>query len=97
MTWYLGISGALHGILAAAAFVRIRRRDFAGWLLVGLLLAKLAHEQTHGPLPFAGDMPVVVDAHLYGALGGLAAAVLLDFSCLAAPAGAAAVRRGRAG
>jgi rhomboid family GlyGly-CTERM serine protease len=85
VTWYLGISGALHGVLAAAAFVRVRRRDFEGWLLSGLLLAKLAYEQIHGPLPFSGDMPVVVDAHLYGALGGLAAAVLLDLSRVTVP------------
>lgn len=51
-----------------------------------MLLVKLAYEQIHGPLPFAGDMPVVVDAHLYGALGGLAAAVLLSLAGMAAPA-----------
>lgn len=95
--WYLGISGVLHGVLAAAAFVRLRRRDLEGWLLLGLLLAKLAYEQTHGAMPFAGDMPVIVDAHLYGALGGLAAAILLDVSGMAAPVGAGAVRRGRPG
>lgn len=43
-----------------------------------LLAAKLGVEQLQGPLPFAGKgVPVVVDAHLYGALGGLAAAALL--------------------
>lgn len=77
VTWYLGLSGVLHGVLAAAAFVRLRRRDLEGWILAGLLLAKLAYEQIHGAMPFAGDMPVIVDAHLYGALGGLAAAIAL--------------------
>ena len=92
--WYLGISGVLHGLLAAAAFVRLRRRDLEGWLLAGLLLAKLAYEQLHGALPFAGDMPVIVDAHLYGALGGLAAAIVLALSRVA---GRPAVPRSRAG
>ena len=42
-----------------------------------LLVGKLAWEQWHGALPLSGDMPVVVDAHLYGAIGGaLAGAVL---------------------
>lgn len=94
--WYLGVSGVLHGALAAGAFVRLRTGDFEGWLLAGLLLAKLAYEQTHGALPFAGAMPVIVDAHLYGALGGLTAGVLLDLSGVTSP-GSAAARRGRAG
>lgn len=95
--WYLGVSGVLHGVLAAAAFIRLRRGDFEGWLLAGLLLAKLAYEQIHGALPFAGDMPVIVDAHLYGALGGLAAAILLDLLGLDARSRVPAGKRGRAG
>jgi rhomboid family GlyGly-CTERM serine protease len=96
IAWYVGISGVLHGVLAAAVFVRLRRGDLEGWLLAGLLLAKIAYEQIHGPLPFAGDMPVVVDAHLYGALGGLAAALALGLSDKAALARAAAPSRARA-
>jgi rhomboid family GlyGly-CTERM serine protease len=88
IVWYLGLSGVLHGVLAAGAFVRIRRGDPEGWVLAGLLLAKVTYEQMHGQMPFAGDMPVVVDAHLYGVVGGLAAAILLAL----APAG----RRGSA-
>lgn len=80
VVWYLGISGVLHGALAAGAFARLRRGDVEGWLLAGLLLAKLAYEQIHGAMSFSGDMPVIVDAHLYGTLGGLAAAILLDLS-----------------
>lgn len=68
----------LHGALAAGAFVLLRRGDVEGWLLAGLLLAKHAYEQIHGAMRFSGDMPVIVDAHLYGTLGGLAAAILLD-------------------
>jgi len=96
IAWYVGISGVLHGVLAAAALVRLHRGEPEGWLLAGLLLAKIAYEQIHGPMPFAGDMPVVVDAHLYGALGGLAAALALELSDKAALARAAALRRARA-
>ncbi len=71
--WYLGISGALDCLWATGALELVRRRDRFGWLLMALLLIKLAYEQTWGPLPFsvAGTGgAVIVDAHLYGALGG---------------------------
>lgn len=78
ITWYVGASGALHGMMAAGVLSYIHRRDPQRWIMAALLAAKLAVEQLHGPLPFAGKgVPVVVDAHLYGALGGLAAAALL--------------------
>ncbi|MGE0581689.1 MAG: rhombosortase [Steroidobacteraceae bacterium] len=74
--WYVGASGWLHGVMAAGTLAHVRRRDPAGWILAAFLAAKLAIEQ-QGALPLAGDMPVVVQAHLYGALGGLAAALCL--------------------
>lgn len=92
--WYLGASGVLHGAAAAAAFVRCRRGDLEGWVLAALLIAKLAYEQIHGAMPFDGGMPVVVDAHLYAALGGLAAAILLDFHGIAAKTREGLARRG---
>lgn len=79
VAWYLGISGVLHGVLAAAVVARLRRGELEGWALAGVLLAKLTYEQIHGAMPFDGGMPVVVDAHLYGALAGMAAAVALQF------------------
>jgi rhomboid family GlyGly-CTERM serine protease len=76
--WYVGSSGALHGVLAAGTLAHLRRGDFDGWILAVFLVAKLAYEQWSGALPFAGGtMPVIVDAHLYGALGGLAAAAAM--------------------
>jgi len=74
--WYVGASGWLHGVLAAGAWVHLRRGDADRWLLVALLIAKLLMEQ-RAALPFSGDMPVIVEAHLYGAVGGLAAAICL--------------------
>ena len=41
------------------------------------------------------DLPVVLEAHFHGALGGLAAALLLDLSAELAPAQATVVTRGR--
>jgi rhomboid family GlyGly-CTERM serine protease len=78
LEWYVGLSGVLHGALAAGAI---------GWwsheskplaaALTAVLVGKLAWEQWHGALPLSGDMPVVVDAHLYGAIGGALAGALL--------------------
>ena len=76
--WYVGSSGALHGVMAAGTLAHIRRRDLDGWVLAVFLAAKLSYEQWSGALPFSeGGAGVVVNAHLYGALGGLAVASFL--------------------
>jgi rhomboid family GlyGly-CTERM serine protease len=76
--WYVGMSGVLHGALAAGAVSWWRHESKPLALgLIAVLLGKLAWEQWHGALPLSGDMPVVVDAHLYGALGGALAAAWL--------------------
>jgi rhomboid family GlyGly-CTERM serine protease len=78
LEWYVGASGLLHGVMAAGTVAHLRRGDPDGWLLAGFLVLKLVWEQTHGPLPFSGPgTPVVVDAHLYGALAGGLCAVAL--------------------
>lgn len=78
LDWYVGYSGVLHGILAAGAIAWWRRGPAAMALaLSAVLIGKLAWEQWQGALPLSGELPVVVDAHLYGALGGAAAASIL--------------------
>ena len=76
--WYVGSSGALHGALAAGVVAHVRNGERHGWLLAGLLAAKLLYEQAVGALPFSGSDPVVVDAHLYGVAGGAAVAAFLS-------------------
>ncbi|HXN09847.1 MAG TPA: rhombosortase [Steroidobacteraceae bacterium] len=71
--WYLGASGVLHGALAAGAVAWYRRGDGMGAGLVVLLVAKLIYEQLHGTSVLGPGLPLVPEAHLYGALGGLAA------------------------
>jgi rhomboid family GlyGly-CTERM serine protease len=75
--WYVGSSGVLHGAMAAGALAHLRTGAWDGWLLAGLLVAKLLYEQAVGALPFSGHDPVVVDAHLYGVAGGAAVAAFL--------------------
>lgn len=76
VSWYVGASGWLHGVMAAGTLAHLRRGDLDGWILAAFLAAKLASEQW-GPLPFAGGAPVIVQAHLFGAIGGLVAAACL--------------------
>jgi rhomboid family GlyGly-CTERM serine protease len=78
IAWYVGSSGALHGIMAAGTLAHLRRRDMDGWILAVFIVLKLAYEQSAGALPFS-DSPsgVVVDAHLFGTLGGACIAVCL--------------------
>jgi rhomboid family GlyGly-CTERM serine protease len=77
--WYLGLSGVLHGGWAAAAVFAWRRRRLEALVTGALLAAKLVAERAFGPLSGALDasLPVIVAAHLYGALGGAAAALAL--------------------
>lgn len=73
--WYVGLSGVLHGLLAAGALALLGESAALG-IGIGIgLVAKLAWEQLAGPLPFSESStggPVIVDAHLYGAAGGAA-------------------------
>jgi len=77
IAWYVGSSGLLHGVMAAGTLAHVRRRDLDGWVLAVFLIVKLGYEQWSGQLPFAEGSVVVVDAHLYGALGGAAVACWL--------------------
>jgi rhomboid family GlyGly-CTERM serine protease len=78
LEWYVGLSGVLHALLAAGAIAWWRHESKPLALaLSAILVGKLLWEQTHGALPLSGDLPVVVNAHLYGALGGVLAGLVL--------------------
>jgi len=74
LEWYVGFSGVLHGLMAAGLVVWLRTsRDVITWIVTGLFAAKLAWEHFAGPLPFTAaslELPVVHEAHTYGAIGG---------------------------
>jgi len=74
--WYVGLSGVLHGFVAAGALALLLRRETLGAVLGLGLAAKLLFEQLVGPVPFTAQSvggPVVVAAHLYGTVGALLA------------------------
>jgi rhomboid family GlyGly-CTERM serine protease len=80
LDWYVGLSGVLHGVMAAGTLAHLRRREPDAWILVVFLIGKLAYEQLIGVMPYSmksAGGPVVVDAHLYGAIGALIVAVPL--------------------
>ncbi|HEY4213554.1 MAG TPA: rhombosortase [Steroidobacteraceae bacterium] len=78
IAWYVGSSGAMHGVMTAGTLAHVKRRDLDGWVLAVFIIVKLIYEQTAGALPFSDTGPgVVVDAHLYGAIGGLLVASFL--------------------
>ncbi len=80
LDWYVGLSGVLHALFAAGAIREAAAGERGGrWLLAALAL-KLVWEQWLGPLPMTAASaggPVVVNAHLYGALGGALACGLI--------------------
>jgi rhomboid family GlyGly-CTERM serine protease len=80
LQWYVGASGALHGVMTAGTIAHLRRRDLDGWILAIFIVGKLAYEQFAGALPFAGTANTIVDAHLYGAIGGVVLGLLLKSS-----------------
>lgn len=76
LQWYVGASALLHGLFACGIIAMIRHRETSGWAAAAVLVIKIAWEQWQGPLPFTPG-PVVTDSHLYGAIGGLLAGVLM--------------------
>lgn len=74
LDYYAGLSGALHGLLVAGVLITLRQTPWMNSLALAVVVFKIVQEQlpgydtSHSLLP----VPVAVDAHLYGALTGLA-------------------------
>lgn len=80
LSWYVGLSGVLHGLLVVGAVAGLPSARGESLFLLAAVALKLLFEQFAGPLPGSAESaggPVVVDAHLYGAVGGLIAAIPL--------------------
>lgn len=80
LAWYVGLSGALHGLLVLGALAALKaERRMALLVLAGIAL-KLGWEQYSGGDTGTAALvggAVIVNAHLYGALGGMLCAPLL--------------------
>lgn len=81
LIWYVGLSGLLHGLFIAGG-LRLMATEFKfSLLLLVAIVGKLAYEQIMGSLPGTSEMsggPVVVNSHLFGAIGGAASYLLLS-------------------
>lgn len=77
VTNYVGASGALHGVMTAGTLAHLRRGDLDGRILAVFIVVKLGWEQFAGALPFSSSGNTIVDAHLYGAVGGFVLAIFL--------------------
>lgn len=78
---YVGLSGVLHGLFVYGAMREARVYPASGYALLALLAAKLLWEYMNGALPGSEALTfgrVITDAHLYGAIGGLFAALSLS-------------------
>ncbi len=78
--WYVGFSGTLHGLIIAGSLADLKRYPRSASALLAMIGAKLLWEQIAGPLPgseSAAGGSVVVNAHLYGAIAGLAIGAVL--------------------
>jgi len=71
---YSGYSGVFHGVMVCASILDWRAGQREGKIVLLIVTSKLVFEQLLGPVPgseaTAGG-PVLVDAHLYGAITGL--------------------------
>ena len=77
MLWYVGLSGILHGLMIAGAIQGLRSLPMESAVICALVVSKLIYEQLFGPLPGSETTSggsVVVNAHLYGTIGGIIAA-----------------------
>lgn len=73
LRWYVGLSGTLHGLLLAGLLVSVDKADLMERLLLAGVIVKLGWEQWQGSSAGTEALVggnVIVDAHLYGAVGG---------------------------
>lgn len=72
---YVGLSGVLHGLFVAGACKDIQEKEKTGYILLLAIVIKVVYEQVFGASDSVASMinaPVATDAHLWGAISGLA-------------------------
>lgn len=78
--YYVGLSGILHGLVMAGVIRELKFDRFFALTVGGLTTAKLAYEQFNGALPGSESTAggtVLVDSHLFGAIGGVLAMLIV--------------------
>ncbi len=81
LAWYVGLSGLLHGMLAAGIAGIWRSRRTEALVIASIVVLKLGYEIFIGPVPGTGAMAggdVISEAHLFGAIGGIISGTLFS-------------------
>lgn len=74
MTWFVGLSGVLHGLIIAGALAAWPRERAPSSVILAVLAIKLGSEALFGATPGTADLvggPVLVESHFLGAAAGL--------------------------
>lgn len=77
---YVGLSGVLHGLFIWGAIEDIKAKERTGYFLLLGILLKIAHEQFYGASEDVAALigaNVAINAHLWGAIGGIVAVLIL--------------------
>ncbi|OED39288.1 rhombosortase [Chromatiales bacterium (ex Bugula neritina AB1)] len=84
LSWYVGLSGALYGLLLGGAIAEYRNHKPISLLLVAYTVGKIVWEQLYGAVESSERISggtVIVNAHMYGMVaGGLAVTAMLAVS-----------------
>lgn len=86
LIWYVGLSGALYGLLLGGAIAEFKNQKLTACLIGGYTIGKVIWEQIYGAAVSSESITggdVIVNAHLYGMIaGGCAVLLLLATDCL---------------
>lgn len=88
MIRYVGLSGVLHGIFVWGAIKDIQKGWHSGYLLFFGVWGKIIYEQAFGASPEVEALinaHVAIDAHLWGAVGGLVLPIILLLKAKSSP------------
>ena len=80
LIWYVGLSGALYGLLLGGSIAEFRNHKLTAVLIGGYTIGKIIWEQIYGAAQSSEAITggnVIVNAHLYGMMAGGCAVLLL--------------------
>ncbi len=80
LSWYVGLSGALYGLLLGGAIAEFRHHKQMALLIAAFTIGKIIWEQIFGAVESSEAMTggnVIVNAHLYGMVAGALAVLFL--------------------
>ncbi len=80
LSWYVGLSGALYGLLLGGAIAEYRHHKMMACLIGAYTIGKIIWEQLYGAVESSEAITggsVIVNAHLYGMVAGAIAVLVI--------------------